>query len=122
MMARAREVSGGDGRGSLERLKRDLSENERIQLDMEIRSQRRETGTLAAVACLGFIGLAGVHRFMLGKIGTGLLWLFTGGLCFIGTIIDLINMGKMVNECNYDAEYRVIQEFLARKRAREGGA
>jgi TM2 domain-containing membrane protein YozV len=106
---------------ALERLKRDLSENERIQLDMDIRSQRRETGTLAAVACLGFVGLAGVHRFMLGKVGTVLLWLFTGGLCFIGTIIDLINMGKMVNEYNYDAEYRVIQEFLARKRAREGG-
>lgn len=104
---------------ALERLKRDLSESERIQLDLDIRAQRKDPGTLMAVACLGFIGLAGIHRFMLNKVGTGLLWLLTGGLCFIGTIIDLVNMNSMAAAYNYETEYRLIQEFLARKRARE---
>jgi TM2 domain-containing membrane protein YozV len=103
----------------LERLKRGLDEGERMQLDMEIRSQRKETGVLMALACLGFVGLAGIHRFMLGKVGTGILWLLTAGICFIGTIIDLVNMDKMVREYNHDSEFRIIQEFLARKRARE---
>lgn len=35
-------------------------------------------------------GIFGVHRFYEGKIFTGLLWLFTGGLGLIGWIIDLI--------------------------------
>ncbi len=44
------------------------------------------------MACGGFMGFAGIHRFYVGKIGTGILWLMTGGLCGIGTIIDMIRI------------------------------
>lgn len=37
-----------------------------------------------------FLGGLGVHRFYVGKIGTGLLYLFTGGLFGIGWILDII--------------------------------
>lgn len=44
--------------------------------------------------CL-FLGFFGAHKFYEGKIGTGILYLFTCGLFFIGWIIDLLNiLGK----------------------------
>ena len=38
---------------------------------------------------LGGFGVLGLHRFYLGRWITGLIWLFTGGLFFIGAIVDL---------------------------------
>lgn len=37
-----------------------------------------------------FLGEFGIHRFYVGKVGTGLLWMFTGGLLGIGWLIDLL--------------------------------
>jgi TM2 domain-containing membrane protein YozV len=47
---------------------------------------------------LVFLGIFGIHRFYLGKWGTGLIWLFTGGLLGIGWIYDLFTMNEQLAE------------------------
>lgn len=44
---------------------------------------------VAFFLCL-FLGFFGGHKFYEGKTGMGILYLFTGGLFFVGVIIDLI--------------------------------
>lgn len=46
----------------------------------------------------GFLGIGGLHRLYNGKIATGLLWLCTGGLLYIGQLVDLLLIPGMVDE------------------------
>lgn len=55
------------------------------------RARRKDPQMILLLCLLGFIGFAGVHRFVLNQIGMGVLYFFTAGLCFIGTIVDLVN-------------------------------
>lgn len=53
-----------------------------------------------ALWCGGFFCVCGLHRFYLGRTGSGFLWLFTLGLLGIGQLVDLFLLGKMVREEN----------------------
>lgn len=50
----------------------------------------QEKNKWGAVLLCFFIGYLGAHRFYEGKIGTGILWLCTGGLMGVGVLIDFI--------------------------------
>ncbi|HLR76883.1 MAG TPA: TM2 domain-containing protein [Balneolaceae bacterium] len=64
------------------------------------RARRKDPQTILLTALAGFIGVAGVHRFILGQIGMGILYILTAGLCFIGTIVDLVNYKGLAFEYN----------------------
>lgn len=47
---------------------------------------------LVALVLWALLGGIGIHRFYLGYVGIGILYLFTGGLCGIGWLIDGIKL------------------------------
>ncbi len=58
------------------------------------------------LACLGFVGLGGIHDFYLGRYGMGILKLFTLNFCMFGTILDLINLASGSYRDNIGAPIR----------------
>jgi TM2 domain-containing membrane protein YozV len=79
---------------------KDMNDNQAQLFANAYSSRRKEPQTVLLTTCLGFVIVAGVQSFLLGHIGMGLLYLFTGGLCLIGTIVDLVNYKKLAFEYN----------------------
>jgi len=61
---------------------------------------RKSKGVAYLLWLVGGFGVLGLHRFYLGKLGTGLLWLFTFGVLGIGAFIDLFTLGTQVDVAN----------------------
>lgn len=58
-----------------------------------VRAISPKSGKVTLLLCI-FLGMIGAHRFYVGKIGTGLLMLFTAGLVGVWVVIDLIFIVK----------------------------
>ena len=50
---------------------------------------------------LTFLGPLGIHRFYMGKIITGLIYLLTGGLFFVGVLYDFWTLNSQISEVNH---------------------
>lgn len=64
------------------------------------RNRRKDPQTILITCLLGFFLIAGIHRLILNQIGMGILYILTGGLCVIGTIVDLINYRELTFQYN----------------------
>jgi TM2 domain-containing membrane protein YozV len=84
----------------LQSITRELTD-ERLQNFIALyNGKRKKTDQILLGCVLGFVLVSGIQRFMVGQTGMGLLFLFTGGFCFIGTILDTINHKRLTFEYN----------------------
>ncbi len=72
-------------------------------------TKRKKTETILVCCLLGFVAAAGIQRFVIGQIGMGILYLFTGGLCLIGTIVDIVNHKSLTFNYNQKVAAETLQ-------------
>jgi TM2 domain-containing membrane protein YozV len=60
----------------------------------------RSVGVAYGLWALCIVGVAGIHRFYLGKPITGVIWLLTWGIFGLGSLIDLFLIPGMVENQN----------------------
>ncbi|MFT3901825.1 MAG: TM2 domain-containing protein [Niabella sp.] len=82
-----------------------MSEQQQQHFLAIYQGRRKDQQQIILFCLLGFFGVSGVHRFVLGDIGLGILYLLTGGLCLIGTIVDLINAKSLASSYNRKQAY-----------------
>lgn len=78
----------------------DVPQEKRQKFANIYRARRKKPSDILLFSILGLVLVPGLQRFLLNQIGMGLLYFFTIGLCFIGSIIDLINHQKLALEYN----------------------
>jgi TM2 domain-containing membrane protein YozV len=98
-----------DELGYVQSLVQNMTDAEAQQFASIYRSRRKRPTEVLIMTIIGFFMIAGLQRFYLGQIGMGLLYLFTGGLCFVGTIVDLINHKRLTYEYNVREAQTVVQ-------------
>ena len=93
----------GNERIFLENVLGELEDDQQVTALQLYRAKRRDPQMILIMTILGFVGFAGVHRLMLGQIAMGIIYLLTGGICLIGTIIDLVNYRSLTLKYNQQA-------------------
>ena len=101
------ELSGKE-QAAIQTMIKDMGDDQAQQFAAAYRARRKDPMWILLTTLLVFVGFAGINRFLLGQIGMGILYLFTGGLCLIGSIIDLFNYQKMTLAYNLEEAQQIV--------------
>jgi hypothetical protein len=82
-----------------------LSQNQMQTFMLVYNDRRKNPNDILLATLMGFLGVAGIQRFMTGQIILGLLYFFTGGFLGIGTVIDLFTYKSITNDFNRHLAY-----------------
>ena len=78
----------------------ELNELQKKQFFILYSGKRKSPQDMLIFCIVGLCLVPGLQRFVTGQIGMGILYLFTVGLCFIGSIVDLVNYKNLALEYN----------------------
>ena len=102
-------------RAFVERLTAGMPHGNIQQFAAAYRQVRRDPQTLRFLAIIGIVAIPGLHRFWIGQVGTGFLYLFTWGLLLFGTITDIVKYRELAFSYN-----RQVARLIATNLFQEG--
>lgn len=86
-----------------------LSEQQLRNFLMVYSTKRKNPSDMLIFCLIGLFAVPGLQRFIVGQIGMGILFLLTVGLCFIGSIIDVVNHKTLAFEHNQKMVFESLQ-------------
>ena len=89
-----------------------MSDADVQQFAFAYRMRRKDPQTVLLMAVIGMVGVPGLHRFALGQVGVGFLYLFSYGLMLIGTIVDIVQHKELTFRYNKQLARRIASNLL----------
>jgi Predicted membrane protein len=89
-----------------------MSEAQVLQFATAYRQARRDPQTILLMAVIGVVAVPGLHRFWLGQVGMGFLYLLSWGLLLIGTITDVVKHKELAFRYNRQIASRIANNLV----------
>src|ERR1044072_7731602 len=99
-------------RSFIERPTTGMSEKDIRQFAVAYRQGRKDPQLVLVMAVIGIVAIPGLHRFALGQVGLGFLYLLTYGLLLFGTITDIIRHKQLAFTYNRQVARRIASNLL----------
>jgi TM2 domain-containing membrane protein YozV len=99
-------------RSFIERLTGEMSEADLQHFAIAYRQVRKDPQTILVMAVIGIVAVPGLHRFALGQVGLGFLYLLTYGLLLFGTITDIVRHKELAFTYNRQVARRIASKLV----------
>jgi TM2 domain-containing membrane protein YozV len=102
-------------RSFIERLTAGMSHENIQQFAAAYRQVRKDPQTLRLMAIIGIVAIPGLHRFWVGQIGIGFLYLLTWGLLLVGTVTDILKYRELAFRYNRQLARHIVHNLMCRE-------
>jgi len=93
----------------LEQANENLDDEQKKRFFNIYSAKRKSPQDILLYILIGLLGVAGVHKMVMGEVTMGILYLFTWGFFGVCTIVDAINYKKLTLEYNKKMAYESYQ-------------
>ena len=80
---------------NIQAILKNYTDTEKQNFIVLYQTKRKQQQNMLILTLVGFLGIAGIQRFVIGDTVMGIVYILTFGFCGIGTIIDLVNISNM---------------------------
>ena len=102
-------------RSFIERLTGGMSHESIQQFAAAYRQVRKDPQTLRLMAIIGIVAIPGLHRFWLGQVGIGFLYLVSWGLLLSGTITDIVKYRELAFKHNRETARKIAHNLASQR-------
>ena len=99
---------------TIQQVMKEMDDEEAETFATIYRARRKDPQTILIMCLVGLFLVPGLQRFFLDQIGMGILYLFTVGLCFVGSIVDLVNYKSLTQTYNANVVREVMSIVTAK--------